>query len=77
MTANHQLIHKGARWRIGTRHKVSIWKETWLPNQHYPYIETPPSPLLEHATVNSRAGNQPSRAEPSFEHFELGLLIYE
>ena len=25
----------------------------------------------------SRAGNEPSRAEPSFEHFELGLLIYE
>ena len=24
-----------------------------------------------------RAGNEPSRAEPSFEHFEIGLLIYE
>ena len=24
-----------------------------------------------------RTGNKPSRAEPSFEHFELGLLIYE
>ena len=25
----------------------------------------------------SRAGNEPSRAEPRFVHFELGLLIYE
>ena len=30
LVTENQLIHKGARWRIGTGHKVSIRKEPWL-----------------------------------------------
>ena len=33
--------------------------------------------IIEESQIVARAGNTPSRAEPSFEHFELGLLIYE
>ena len=32
---------------------------------------------IESVLAVIRAGNEPSRAESSFEHFEIGLLIYE
>ena len=52
-----KVILLGARWRIGDRSSVKIFKDYWLPGAHLSRVLSPIFILSEEATVDQLIGN--------------------
>jgi len=37
----HDVILRGARWRVGNGKSIQIWSHRWLPVKHPPMISSP------------------------------------
>ena len=47
------VLGLGLRWRVGDGAHIQIWKDSWIPTNHYPRLLSPVQLLHENATVDA------------------------
>ena len=53
IVAARSVLDKGLRWRVGTRNKIRIWQDRWLPTPPSFKVVTPCSTMSIMATVDN------------------------
>ncbi|XP_057995875.1 uncharacterized mitochondrial protein AtMg00310-like [Hevea brasiliensis] len=62
--SNQQLLHNGCRWRIGSRSKVRVWDDPWLPKNECLYVQSDRIAVLgDFRVCHLMYANGPSRNE--------------
>ena len=37
----HEVLLKGAKWRVGSGESINVWLDAWLPSLDHPWIQSP------------------------------------